>query len=40
MNKEYFYMVKDPRVLGKVKHQLEDVLRLVLFFCNLLLRRI
>lgn len=31
MNKEYFYMVKDPRVLGKVEHQLEDVLRLALF---------
>lgn len=29
--KEYFYMVKDPRMLGKVTHQLEDVLRLALF---------
>lgn len=30
MQKEIFYMVKDPRDLGKVKHSLEDVLRIAL----------
>lgn len=30
MNIEIFSKVKDPRVLGKVKHELEDVLRMAL----------
>lgn len=30
MQNEIFYMVKDPRDLGKVKHVLEDVLRIAL----------
>ncbi|WP_455963456.1 ISAs1 family transposase [Bacteroides bouchesdurhonensis] len=30
MRNEIFYMVKDPRDLGKVKHVLEDVLRIAL----------
>ena len=30
MQIEFFSKVKDPRVLGKVKHQLEDVLRIAL----------
>ena len=29
MQMEFFSRVKDPRVLGKVKHELEDVLRLI-----------
>ncbi|MDE7413134.1 MAG: transposase family protein [Muribaculaceae bacterium] len=30
MQIEFFSKVKDPRVLGKVKHQLEDILRIAL----------
>lgn len=30
MQIEFFSRVKDPRVLGKVKHELEDVLRIAL----------
>ena len=30
MQNEIFSKVKDPRVLGKVKHELEDVLRIAL----------
>ncbi len=30
MQIEFFSKVKDPRVLGKVRHELEDVLRIAL----------
>ena len=39
MEMEFFSKVKAPRVLGKVKHELEDVLRIALTYyrCAVLL---